>query len=675
MNKFSSKQLTTHFMENKIIKILAIDDNPDNLISIKALIKDAFPNAITLTAHNGKGGIEIAIAENPDVILLDIVMPEMDGFEVCHKLKANKNLNDIPVVFVTALKGDKENRIHALECGAEGFLSKPIDETELTAQIRAMVKIREANIQKHNENERLAALVKERTTKLEQELIKSKQIEEELLTSKNFAENLIETANTMVVGLDINGNVKLLNKAAEIISGYTFAELENRNWFEIVVPKDRYPNVWFEFERIMKYGVPRNFENPIQTKSGEEHFISWQNNETYEYDKVIGTISFGLDITERKKAEELIKLRESYLSAIFENLPGLIWLKDIDGRFLMVNEKFANSCQRKVSDVIGKTDLDIWPKELAEKYMNDDSKVINKKKSLNVEEQILHHGETKWFETFKLPIIDDKDNIIGTSGYAMDITERKNAELQLKELNSELEQRVAARTAQLESINKELESFSYSVSHDLRAPLRAINGFTTALQLDYAKKMDDEFKRITELLKNSTIKMGSLIDDLLNFSRLGRKELVKIKLDMNVLVKKVLSDLETDKMENVKITVGELHSVNGDSALLSQVLINLISNALKYSSKKPISEIEINSCIKDGEYIFWVKDNGTGFNMKYADKLFVVFQRLHDSKDFEGTGVGLAIVKRIITKHGGKTWAEGIAGIGSTFYFSLPIIS
>ncbi len=252
---------------------------------------------------------------------------------------------------------------------------------------------------------------------------------------------------------------------------------------------------------------------------------------------------------------------------------------------------------------------------------------------------------------------------------------RKEAEEKVRIANSELEERVLLRTAQLEESNKELESFSYSVSHDLRAPLRAINGFVTALHSDYQEGMDAEFTRLTGLINANTVKMGTLIEALLNISKLGRKELVKTPINFNTLVDQVVKDLELNKNEKLKakIKVGKLKLMEGDHTLLYQVFFNLISNAIKYSSKKPSPEIEINALEKENEIVFSVKDNGVGFNMKYAHKLFVVFQRLHETKDFEGTGVGLAIVKRIISKHGGNVWAEGVENEGATFYFSLPL--
>ena len=224
---------------------------------------------------------------------------------------------------------------------------------------------------------------------------------------------------------------------------------------------------------------------------------------------------------------------------------------------------------------------------------------------------------------------------------------------------------------ELKNINDELESFSYSVSHDLRAPLRAISGYAAILNEDYGSNLDDNGKRMIEAISNNASNMGRLIDELLNFSRLGRKELEKSKIEMTKLAEGVMTDINRSINHNAKIEIGNLHQVKADYNLLHQVMFNLISNAIKYSSKKADPVVEISSEEKNGEIIFSVKDNGYGFKMEYADKLFGVFQRLHSDEDFEGTGVGLAIVQRIIVRHGGRVWADAKINEGATFYFSL----
>lgn len=253
----------------------------------------------------------------------------------------------------------------------------------------------------------------------------------------------------------------------------------------------------------------------------------------------------------------------------------------------------------------------------------------------------------------------------------MTVLEARAAEI--GQLNAELEQRVAVRTEELEAANRELEAFSYSVSHDLRAPLRAIDGFSNILLEDYQDKLDDEGKRLLHVVRENTNRMGQLIDDILKFSRTGRAELTATEIDMEKLARDVLEELKPSVSDGkLQVEIAHLPAAKGDSAMMHQVFVNLLSNAIKFSRTNEAPRIQVGSTIKAEEIIYFVKDNGAGFDMQYADKLFGVFQRLHSANEFEGTGIGLAIVKRIVTRHGGKVWAEGKVGEGATVYFSLP---
>ncbi|HEX6428632.1 MAG TPA: ATP-binding protein [Niastella sp.] len=243
----------------------------------------------------------------------------------------------------------------------------------------------------------------------------------------------------------------------------------------------------------------------------------------------------------------------------------------------------------------------------------------------------------------------------------------------LREFNENLEQKIRDRTKQLESVNKELEGFSYSVSHDLRAPLRAIIGYSAMLEEDYADKLDDEARRITAVIKSNTAKMGQLIDDLLAFSRMSRQDMAKATVDMSVVVTEVREVLATQfDFNRIHWKIEPLPVVPANANMIKQVWINLISNAIKYSSKREIAQVEIGAFSQNGNTVFFVRDNGAGFNQQYAEKLFKVFQRLHSATEYEGTGIGLALVEKIISKQGGSVWAEGEEDKGACFYFSLP---
>jgi light-regulated signal transduction histidine kinase (bacteriophytochrome) len=251
--------------------------------------------------------------------------------------------------------------------------------------------------------------------------------------------------------------------------------------------------------------------------------------------------------------------------------------------------------------------------------------------------------------------------------------------IQIQEQNSEitsfnqkLEQKVIERTREIEIANKELEAFSYSVSHDLRAPLRSIHGYMNIFHEEYADKFDDEANRLINIIIKNAKKMGQLIDDLLAFSRMGRKEISRVPVDFNKLVEPVITELKNNTPDKTKFILHVLHNTQGDPSLIAQVYANLISNAIKYSGNREHPRIETGAFIDKEQTTFFIKDNGVGFDEKYKEKLFKVFQRLHRSAEFEGTGVGLAIVEKIISKHGGKVWAEGTVAKGASFYFSLP---
>jgi signal transduction histidine kinase len=244
----------------------------------------------------------------------------------------------------------------------------------------------------------------------------------------------------------------------------------------------------------------------------------------------------------------------------------------------------------------------------------------------------------------------------------------------LLESNLSLERRVKDRTSELETANKEMEAFSYSVSHDMRAPLRTINGYSKIMEKKYGHLLDEDGKDVLQTITDEATRMGKLIDDLLAFSRLGRQQVQKTKVDMNELTTQSLKEAlrSEEKSERASISIDNLPQALADPNLIHQVMINLLSNAIKYSSRMEEPLIHVGSYREDGKNVYFIKDNGAGFDMQYYNKLFGVFQRLHNQEEFKGTGIGLAIVQKIITRHGGRVWAESAVGKGTTFFFSLP---
>jgi light-regulated signal transduction histidine kinase (bacteriophytochrome) len=281
-------------------------------------------------------------------------------------------------------------------------------------------------------------------------------------------------------------------------------------------------------------------------------------------------------------------------------------------------------------------------------------------------------GSPFWANVVATPVRNPEGKLLGFVEITRDLTEQKEAQEKIECLNSDLR----LHASQLEDANKELESFSYSVSHDLRAPLRHIDGFVKMLLKQCGEKLDEREKRYLGIITDSAQRMGALIDDLLVFSRMSRAELRHSKVSTDSLVHEAVNGMQTEINDrHINWNIGALPEVDADPAMLQQVWVNLISNAVKYTRPRDPAEIEIGSTESGnghGEHVFFVHDNGVGFEMQYAHKLFGVFQRLHRAEEFEGTGIGLANVGRIVHRHGGRVWAEGEVNAGATFYFSLP---
>lgn len=387
-------------------------------------------------------------------------------------------------------------------------------------------------------------------------------------------------------------------------------------------------------------------------------------------------VGVNYDITEEKLVKESLIINEKRFRQIVESSGACVWEIDNDGLYTYISETEEGVKGYKNEELIGKKHFyDFFVPEVKEELKKNAFDAFKQKITFrNFENQNIHkNGNLIYLETSGTPLLDKNGNLIGYRGADRDITERKLAEEKIKNLNEDLEFRVYERTAQLEEMNKELEAFSYSVSHDLRSPLRAISGFSKFLLEDYYDMLDDNGKEyINDIIRNAN-NMSYLIDDLLQLSRFGRKTLVKKEIKIKEIFINALKEERKNYNKDIILKIDELPNAIGDFSLIKQVIINLISNAVKFSSKNPVPKIEIGFTKKEKENIYFVKDNGVGFDMKYAEKLFGVFHRLHKEADFPGTGVGLALVQRIINKHNGRVWAKSEPGKGAVFYFSLPL--
>jgi light-regulated signal transduction histidine kinase (bacteriophytochrome) len=283
-----------------------------------------------------------------------------------------------------------------------------------------------------------------------------------------------------------------------------------------------------------------------------------------------------------------------------------------------------------------------------------------------------HDGAYLWFDTRAVPVRDESGRLVKWFGSNTDISEQRKIQQQIQQLNAELEQRVRDRTVQLEVANRELESFSYSVSHDLRGPLRGIDGWSLALVEEYRDKLDEQARDYLDYIRSDAQRMGQLIDDMLRLSQVSRGHMERAFVDMGAVSQAVLARLQERQPDRrVEFAAQPGLAVWGDAGLLEIALTNLMDNALKFSSTRPVARIEFGRTEVDGHPVFFFRDNGVGFDMTYVHKLFGAFQRLHKASEFPGTGIGLAIVQRVVHRHGGRVWAKAEPGGGATFYFTL----
>ncbi|THU39252.1 response regulator [Niastella caeni] len=487
--------------------ILIVDDKINNIYALEQILGQPDRNLISVT--NGNEALKIALNQEIDLIILDVQMPGMDGFEVAQILKSNKRTSETPIIFVTAELKDHKFVMKGFEEGAIDYLYKPLNPDITEAKVSVLLQLHRQQRELMEKNQRL----------------------------ENYALLINNSADLICIINGFSLRFEEVNDAVHSLLGYTANEMKGSSLLDYVSEEDR-PKIK---QLAKEYQPIFSFETLFYTKTREPRYFSWN----------------------------------------------------------------------------------------------------------------IVHKHNLWFANGR------------------DITRQKKADFEINQLNLNLERNVA----QLQLTNRELESFSYSVSHDLRAPLRSINGYAQMIQDDHAHQFNDEAKRMLNVIRNNAKKMGILIDDLLAFSRMGRKEISRLPIEFNKLVEPIIADLKQTAPDKIHIIVHPLHNTQGDPALLSQVYMNLVSNAIKYSAKKEKPEVEIGSEEKEDEFVYYVKDNGAGFDMQYAHKLFGVFQRLHSNEEFEGTGVGLAIVQRIVVKHGGKVWAEAKIEEGATFYFSLPKIN
>ncbi|MBD2014584.1 PAS domain S-box protein [Microcoleus sp. FACHB-53] len=467
----------------------------------------------------------------------------------------------------------------------------------------------------------------------------------------------VNEAGKQLVGLDSNDEVK-----STLVLDYLMED--NRvEYLEQIVPLLMKNGRWEDEYRF------RNFKTNQPIVVHHNCFLITDSRT----DEAIAIATVTRDITERKRAQKELQKSYNLLQSVINSTPDAIVVKDLQSRYVMINAAVCDIQGKPESEILGRDDSELFPSDTALLIMENDRRIISTGETEIIEEELLIEGVQKTYLSTKSVWRDAQGNAIGVILIARDITDRKRAEQEIKELNQNLERRVTERTAELKAINQELESFSYSVSHDLRAPLRGIDGFSQALLDRYVDQLDEKGKHYLQRIRTGTQRMGELIDDLLKLSRVTRSEMQRTQVDLSALAREIAAELQRTQPERqVEWAIAPRLIAYGDARLVRIVLENLLNNSWKFTSARMLARIEFDSQLQeDAKTVYFVNDNGAGFEMAYANKLFGAFQRLHSQAQFPGSGIGLATVQRIIHRHGGRVWAEGAVEQGAKFYFTL----
>ncbi len=436
---------------------------------------------------------------------------------------------------------------------------------------------------------------------------------------------------------------------------------------EEIVPPEVAAIVNAKYQHCIEAGIPIEEEVILDLPAGKRYFHSTLIPSSNEYGKIHRIVGISRDITERKESEQKLKLLNFALNNVYDEA----YLIDEKACFQYVNDKSCQALGYNREELLALNKTDINPDFPMERW-------VKHWKDIMEHGSLLFEGRHKTKDGYIYPVeISANYFEYNGQGYNLalirDITERKLAEKEIQRLNQDLEKRVIERTAQLEETNKELEAFSYSVSHDLRAPLRGIDGFSQVLLEEYKEKIDIQGQNYLQRVRNAAQRMSQLIDDMLNLSRISRGAMNIQRVDLGLIANEIANELhDSDPKRDVKFILQNKLIADVDGRLMRIVLENLLGNAWKFTSKQQKAIIEFGMFQKDEKNVYYVRDNGAGFDMKYAQKLFGAFQRLHSAQEFPGTGVGLATIQRIIHRHSGRVWAEGKVEKGATFYFTIP---
>jgi PAS domain S-box-containing protein len=629
-------------------RILVVDDDRHTRqLSLEVLASAGYD---VEAVKDGAAGWDALQAKTYNLIITDNKMPKMTGMEIIEKLRAARMA--VPVIMTTACAP-----AHEIDCKPwlkpDATLQRPFSSDDLLTTANGI--LRPGSGSDHRNEARR---------------------EQTLRASEISYRRLFEAAKDGILILDADtGRINDVNPFLIKLLGFSLSEMIGKTVGELSPFKDVVSNQAM-LERLQQYGYVRYEDLPLETRDGRRIAVEFVSNVYQAGDQKVIQCNIR-DITERKRTEDKLKasLKEigDLKSALDEH--AITAITDPGGKITYVNGRFCAVSKYSREELLGQDyriiNSGYHPKEFIRQMWT----VISRGKVWKGEfKNKAKDGSTYWVDTTIVPFLNEQGKPRQYVAIHSDITEHKAHEESARQANVELEQRVVERTAQLQAANRELEAFSYSVSHDLRAPLRHILGFVELLRQDAGAALSKNSLGHLTTISQAAKQMGQLIDELLAFSRTGQSEMKTSEVSLDPLVQEAVSDCEGETAgRNIVWDIHPLPAVRADRGLLRVVLVNLISNAVKFTGARAEARIEIGRAPSgDGETVIFIRDNGAGFDPRYTAKLFGVFQRLHTREQFEGTGIGLATVQRIIHRHGGRTWADGVVDGGATFYFSIP---
>ena len=596
-------------------KILIVEDEAISALDLQSRLQNR-GFLVPEIAFTGEEAIRKSAEVRPDLVLMDIMLPgAIDGITAAEQIKSRF---DIPVIYVTAY-ADESTLQRAKITEPFGYIIKPFQERELIIAI-------EMALYKHK-------------------------MEKKIKENEKWLATILRSIGDAVIVTDKSGLITFMNEVAENLTGWRMEEVLNKKLIDIfrIISRDTREPHENILDKVLLDGMVRGLANHtiLIARDGTEIPIDDSMAPIKDdMGEIIGAVLVFRDVTEREQAEEKIRQAYEQWEYTFDSISDPISIHDEEFRVIRANRAFAETLGMKDQEFLGKKCHELIHGSQEPWSVCPHRQCMISKET--VTEEFLEPRLGRYLLVTCSPLFDCKNQFIGTVHIIKDITERNKAMEELK-----------LRTAELEAANSDLESFTYSVSHDLRSPLRAIDGFTNMLLRDIGDKLDPESKRKFNVIRNNAEKMNNLIDDLLNLSRTGRAALFQSRIDMHSLVMDIWKELRAGNPgRSMEIKIDNLPPASGDSALLRQVFSNILGNAVKFTSKRDHSIIEVAGSVSDGFTTYCVKDNGAGFDMSYSDQLFGVFRRLHSESEFKGTGVGLAIVK----KNYSEAWRKGLGG-------------